>query len=216
MEDIKNMNSTVESSSLATTSVAVVQEPNVKIAVPESTTKDVKIAVEENSSTIYEPVVTDETSTDATTGEVTTGDVTTEETPVDGAPVDETLPEEVATDEVGADAAVTDEVVTDETATDTTGTEEVPVDEIGTDDALVDEIPVEEVISDGGYIDPGYTGELGEEMLVDPGVSQVKDPLLSNWFFVIGISVAVLFVSIALGTLLARRKIKKGIEIYED
>ncbi|MFT4146669.1 MAG: hypothetical protein QM644_19670 [Mobilitalea sp.] len=192
------MNSTVESSSVATTSVAVAQEPNVKISVPESTTKDVKIAAEENSSsstTVSEPVVTDETTTDAATGEVVTGDVA---------------------DETVTDDAVTDETVIDETATDATGTEEVPVDAIGTDDALIEEQPVEEVITDGGYIDPGYTGELGEGMVVDPGAGQVKDPLLSSWFFVIGISVAVLFVSIALGTLLARRKIKKGIEIYED
>lgn len=53
------------------------------------------------------------------------------------------------------------------------------------------------------------TGDMTEGM-------EVKDPLLSSWPFVIGVSSAVLVVSILLGVLLARRKIKKGIEIYED
>jgi uncharacterized membrane protein len=44
----------------------------------------------------------------------------------------------------------------------------------------------------------------------------VKDPLMSSWPFVIGISVAILAVSMVLGALLAKRKIKKGIELYED
>ena len=46
--------------------------------------------------------------------------------------------------------------------------------------------------------------------------TQGKDPLLSSWPFVIGISAAVLAVSIVIGVLLAKRKIKKGIELYED
>ena len=55
-----------------------------------------------------------------------------------------------------------------------------------------------------------------EGMVVDTMGTGVKDPLLSSWFFVIGISFAVLAVSVALGVLLAKRKIKKGIELYED
>lgn len=65
---------------------------------------------------------------------------------------------------------------------------------------------------EGGYKDEG--------MYFDPtmgtGVTEVKDPLLSSWPFVIGLSAGILLVSIVLGALLARRKIKKGIEIYED
>ena len=69
-----------------------------------------------------------------------------------------------------------------------------------------------------GNSDTGNTeGMVTEEgMYVDPGMQTVKDPLLSSWPFVIGISVAVLLVSFALGVFLARRKIKKGIELYED
>ena len=53
-------------------------------------------------------------------------------------------------------------------------------------------------------------------MIVDAMGTGVKDPLLSSWPFVIGISFVVLAVSVALGVLLAKRKIKKGIELYED
>lgn len=72
-----------------------------------------------------------------------------------------------------------------------------------------------DVSADGSYTDPGMNTEEG--MLVDAGMgTAVKDPLLSSWPFVIGISAAVLFVSVGLGILLAKRKIKKGIELYED
>ncbi len=63
------------------------------------------------------------------------------------------------------------------------------------------------------------TGEgmpMEEGMVVDTMGTGVKDPLLSSWPFVIGISFVVLAVSVALGVLLAKRKIKKGIELYED
>lgn len=56
-----------------------------------------------------------------------------------------------------------------------------------------------------------------EGMMMDPMAgAQVKDPILSSWIFVIGISVLVLAASVALGIFLAKRKIKKGIELYED
>ncbi|QHQ60790.1 hypothetical protein Ana3638_08405 [Anaerocolumna sedimenticola] len=43
-----------------------------------------------------------------------------------------------------------------------------------------------------------------------------KDPLLSSWPFVIGITAVTMAVSILFGILLAKRKIKKGYELYED
>lgn len=56
-----------------------------------------------------------------------------------------------------------------------------------------------------------------EGMMMDPMAgAQGKDPILSSWIFVIGISVLVLAASVALGIFLAKRKIKKGIELYED
>ena len=76
----------------------------------------------------------------------------------------------------------------------------------------------EVVVGDSVNVE-GMTGEgmpTEEGMLMDGMGTGVKDPLLSNWPFVIGISFVVLAVSVALGILLAKRKIKKGIELYED
>ena len=50
---------------------------------------------------------------------------------------------------------------------------------------------------------------MGEEVVV-------KDPLLSSWYFVGGISAVTLAVAVFLGLLWAKRKIKKGIDLYED
>ena len=77
------------------------------------------------------------------------------------------------------------------------------------------EVAVSEPISSEGMI--AGEGMVTEEgMVVDAMGTGVKDPLLSSWPFVIGISIAVLAISVALGVLLAKRKIKKGIELYED
>ena len=40
--------------------------------------------------------------------------------------------------------------------------------------------------------------------------------LLSNWFFVGGVSGGVLLLSVVIGLLLAKSKIKKGFDVYED
>ncbi len=64
-----------------------------------------------------------------------------------------------------------------------------------------------------------YTGDMGGTSEGVPATGMggaAKDPLLSNWPFVIGISFLTLAVSVAIGILLAKRKIKKGIELYED
>ena len=52
----------------------------------------------------------------------------------------------------------------------------------------------------------------------DMGYSETatQDPLLSSWPFVIGVSAGTLAVSIILGILLAKLRIKKGFEPYED
>ena len=71
------------------------------------------------------------------------------------------------------------------------------------------------VTVDSAAVDEAVGTEEG--MPVDPMAgAQGKDPILSSWIFVIGISVLVLAVSVALGIFLAKRKIKKGIELYED
>ncbi len=52
----------------------------------------------------------------------------------------------------------------------------------------------------------------------DMGYSETgtQDPILSSWPFVIGVSAGTLAVSIILGILLAKLRIKKGFEPYED
>ena len=42
------------------------------------------------------------------------------------------------------------------------------------------------------------------------------DGLLSNWFFVGGVSGGMLLLSVVVGLLLAKSKIKKGFDVYED
>ncbi|MDF2472853.1 MAG: putative rane protein [Anaerocolumna sp.] len=65
---------------------------------------------------------------------------------------------------------------------------------------------------DGGYVDGGYIeGEIPGDM-----AATSKDPLLSSWTFVAGITLLTLAISVGLGVVLAKRKIKKGIELYED
>ena len=67
-----------------------------------------------------------------------------------------------------------------------------------------------------------FTNEvMGEDDFVTEGSSMggdasIKDPILSSWPFVIGISSGTLIISIIIGILLAKRKIKKGFELYED
>lgn len=65
----------------------------------------------------------------------------------------------------------------------------------------------------GGFVDGGMEG--------DPGMNgemggTLKDPLLSSWPVVIGISVATIALGLILGVLLAKKRIKKGIVLYED
>ena len=40
--------------------------------------------------------------------------------------------------------------------------------------------------------------------------------LLSNWYFVGGVTGCAVWISVLIGYLLARAKIKKGFDIYED
>ena len=66
-----------------------------------------------------------------------------------------------------------------------------------------------------GSVSMGYDGtsNYGE----NSGTSAVSmDGLLSNWIFVGGISGAVFLISVAVGLLLAKHKIKKGFDVYED
>ena len=65
-------------------------------------------------------------------------------------------------------------------------------------------------------IDKGYMVDytMPEETQTTTEVS--IDSLLSNWYFVGGVSGGVLLLSVVIGLLLAGRKIKKGFDVYED
>ena len=65
------------------------------------------------------------------------------------------------------------------------------------------------------------TGSLYEEdMMMESETTATTevsvDSLLSNWYFVGGVSGGVLLLSIVIGLLLAKSKIKKGFDVYED
>lgn len=68
------------------------------------------------------------------------------------------------------------------------------------------------MIDTGGLYEEDYT--MSSEPEATTGVS--IDSLLSNWYFVGGVSGGMLLLSIVIGLLLAKSKIKKGFDVYED
>lgn len=74
----------------------------------------------------------------------------------------------------------------------------------------------EGIVGDGMYTDGMFdAGMFGDGMGMETGTT-VKDPILSNWAFVICIPVLTLAIGVGIGILLAKLKIKKGIDPYED
>lgn len=70
----------------------------------------------------------------------------------------------------------------------------------------------------GGYMGGGFIG--GDDGTAGTGDTSGSgggmDGLLANWGFVGGITAATLALSIILGILLAKKRIKKGIDPYEN
>lgn len=64
---------------------------------------------------------------------------------------------------------------------------------------------------DAGYMED-YTMTTETEATTEVSI----DSLLSDWYFVGGVSGGVLLLSVVIGLLLAGRKIKKGFDGYED
>jgi hypothetical protein len=86
------------------------------------------------------------------------------------------------------------------------------VEEVVTEAEVITDVKVDGGYVDGGNVDGGYIeGEMPGDMSAGP-----KDPLLSSWTFVSGITLLTLAISVGIGVVLAKRKIKKGIELYED
>jgi hypothetical protein len=165
----------------------------VAVTMVNATKEQVKIAG--STTTAEDKVVIDEkASSEAAVGTVSTTEVT-----------------EVNSSETVVGDTANAEVVTDETPGETVEGE------VATGDVVIDESAVKDGASmDGGFADPVMGEDIYTDPMMETGMLEVKDPLLSSWPFVIGISAAVLFVSVFLGALLAKRKIKKGIELYED
>ena len=68
---------------------------------------------------------------------------------------------------------------------------------------------------DMGYLDmEGYMPMEGTETTESAGIT--IDGLLSEWSFVGGVTGGVLLVSILIGLLLAKLRIKEGFDVYED
>ena len=83
---------------------------------------------------------------------------------------------------------------------------------------MVDEV----VTGDMDYMigDMGYTGDvdymIGMDDMTEATQVPLGDKLMSSWVFVGGVTAGVLAIGILLGLLSAKRKIKKGIDLYED
>ena len=92
--------------------------------------------------------------------------------------------------------------------------DEVMINELATVAVKAVNVPAmeEEASSDIGFDEGMYL----DDPSMEAGMGDVKEPLLSSLPFVFGISGGVLIISIALGAFLASRKIKKGIDLYED
>ena len=66
-------------------------------------------------------------------------------------------------------------------------------------------------------VDMGMLYDEGYDMSATEVTTEVSaDTLLSNWYFVGGVSAGVILLSVAIGLLLANMKIKKGFDVYED
>ena len=68
------------------------------------------------------------------------------------------------------------------------------------------------MIDTGGLYEEDYTMTSETETTTEVSV----DSLLSNWYFVGGVSGGMLLLSIIIGLLLAKSRIKKGFDVYED
>ncbi len=81
----------------------------------------------------------------------------------------------------------------------------------------MEEIVVDEMVTG----DMNYTGDMDYMVGMDDMTEETQevplgDKLMGSWVFVGGVAAAVLAIGVLLGLLSAKRKIKKGIDLYED
>ncbi len=68
------------------------------------------------------------------------------------------------------------------------------------------------MVDTGALYEEDYTMSSETEATTEVSI----DGLLSNWYFVGGVSGGMLLLSVIIGLLLAKSKIKKGFDVYED
>lgn len=127
----------------------------------------------------------------------------------------------------GENLLETPEETADTTASD--GATEEETTDTDTDNADVSN--VDSSVNEGEVIDAsGDTGDMAidgdmsfegdmsgvDGMNGETTGSTIKDPFLSSYVPIAGISAATLVVGVIIGILLAKKKIKKGIDLYED
>lgn len=71
-------------------------------------------------------------------------------------------------------------------------------------------------MNDSYAIGLDYVGEYDTMQETEAAAEVSVDSLLSNWYFVGGVSGGVLLLSVVIGLLLAAGRIKKGFDVYED
>lgn len=159
---------------------------------------------------------TPEENTDSTTAAVDTTNAEAESTTADTTTTDATSVDgETTTADVEGETSTTDETNVEGETTDTNINEEESSDTTGVDTGVNEG----EVIDASGDMSgmEGVDGMEGTDGM-EGGIAATttKDPFLSSYVPVVGITAATLVVGIIIGILLAKKKIKKGIDLYED
>ncbi|MBQ3027800.1 MAG: hypothetical protein IJD26_01885 [Lachnospiraceae bacterium] len=83
---------------------------------------------------------------------------------------------------------------------------------------------MEVIVTDKMMEDMSFSGDMGfvegmeymDGMMGETQQAPLADRLMGSWIFVGGVTAAVLVIGVLLGFLSAKRKIKKGIDLYED
>lgn len=124
--------------------------------------------------------------------------------------VEEGSSEEVSSEETASEEVASEQAVAEKTDEDTLeGEMEESAEDIGGEAEVSSEEAEGEVVE-------GEMDGMAPEGDMTEGVTEVKDPLLSSPVAVGGISLAVIVAGCVIGFILAKRRIKKGIEVYED
>ena len=158
-------------------------------------------------------IVLTQTTTDNAT-DTTTNATVSEPEVIDATPIEGEVMDSASTEGGAQEGEATDSASTEGETQEGEATDSAPLEGEVQEGEAMDVAPIE-----GEEI--GMEGDMstGMDFGMMPGMEggqEVKDPLLSNWVFIGGISAASLVVGVIIGILLAKKKIKKGIDLYEN